>query len=357
MNREDRFQVSLLSGAEAEAALWCGEREKTWRDLCARSPSSTVFQGPDFARAWWRAYSEISTLVISQAHLADGSLIGQFLLVRVGEANWAAIGTHQCEYPAVLALADDPVVVAEILRLVRRGLGVNRLSFLYLPPNSPVQGYIDGCRASYMRPHARALRHFKDAVAPSKNTRTKQNKLRKMGARCELLRDPARMVEFLAEFIPLRDAGQLAKGRNAPFLKDPRKRTFHEALAGAGLLHAATMRIEDRLISTVMGIPSGSHLVLYGLAFDQTFKDLRPVVTLIHELTALYAGTHIETLDLTPGGSYKDRFATTYDTAYTIDIAWSLPAVVEVAGRRCARHIARCIRACSKKNDSIGAAM
>ena len=346
MNDTDNFRIRLLTGTDATDAFLCNKREQMWRELCASSPSATVFQGPDFAHAWWQAYGDIASLAIAEAFLAHDTLLGQLILVRSDHSGWAAIGVHQSEYPAVLSRADDPLVVSALLKLARRELGIGRMRFVFLPPHSPVQGYLDGCFAANLHPHKRPLRRFKDAAAPGKRSRGKHTRLKKMGARYELLREPEKIVDFLEEFIPLYDERQSAMGYGVPFRNDPRKQEFLAALAAeAGLLHAATMRIDNRLIAAIIGIPNGSHLVLGLPAHDPTFDDLSPITVLIHELGALYTGTEIDTLDLTPGGAYKDRFATECDTAYAIDVSWSPHAVAEVLARRCAGPIVRRIKA------------
>jgi len=310
------------------------------------SPSATVYQGPEFARAWWRTYGGDADLAIAEARSLEGDLVGQLVLARTDNLPWAPIGFHQAEYSAALSHGNNRSPVVALLQVVRWKLGIGRLRLRFLPPNSPVQGYLDACVAGRSCTHQRAIRRFKDVKTPGRTSRRKLAALRKMGAEFEVLRDAGGVARFLDEFVPMHDARQVAQGWGAPFRKDPRKRTFLLALAEeANLLHAVGLRIQGKLVAGLVGVQDGSHLIASLLAHDPEFKKLSPLAALVHELGNLYVGTDIDTLDLTPGGEYKERFATEYDTAYALDIAWTPITVAKVLTKRHLAPVARRLRA------------
>jgi CelD/BcsL family acetyltransferase involved in cellulose biosynthesis len=96
----------------------------------------------------------------------------------------------------------------------------------------------------------------------------------------------------------------------------------------------AGLMIEDRLIAGFIAIRNGSHLVLSQLAHDPELDDLSPAACLLHELPNALRGTSATTIDLTPGGDYKKRFATSWDTAHAIDVSWGLAASSLLVARR-----------------------
>ena len=333
------FNVLILQAAEAERCVWSPEFVSEWDMLLAETPSSTVFQSAKYAQIWWSVYGPACRLAVAVCRSSAGLLVGYYALAKLGDGDWGSIGLHQCDYPAVLARGDDPVIVTAILRSLQQALSLRRLSFVFLPPASPVEGYVDAALAAEVRDCPLPYRTFGDVMPPSKRTKQKLGKLRQLGARAEIVDISSAHAEFLPKFIRLHEARQKAMARTASFESDPLKARYLVALArDAGLLHVAALWIEARLVAAAISIKDRSRIILGMLAHDEDLEALSPAAMLIHELGLLCRGSEIRTIDLTPGGTYKQRFATGTETAFTAELTWSIGGACRIWVRCVARH-------------------
>jgi CelD/BcsL family acetyltransferase involved in cellulose biosynthesis len=218
-------------------------------------------------------------------------------------------------------------------------LKFQQLKFIFLPPRSPVGGYGRAALAADVRECPLSYRTFADVDPPSKTSKQRIARLRKLGARTEVVNFAKNCDEFLPKFVAIHEARQKAKGYPAPFEADPLKARYLLALArDAHLLHVAAIWIDKRLVAATICLKDRSRIVLGMLAHEEEFESLSPAAVLIHELGALCANTEIRAIDLTPGGAYKGRFATGTEMAFTVELAWSAGGAVRLLIRRLARY-------------------
>jgi len=333
------FKLSVYLDSDAVGCLTSQHFVTEWDNLLRATPSSTVCQSAKFALTWWSVYGSVCRIAIACCRDATGLLIGYYGMAKQGDRNWGPIGLHQCEYPAVLAYGDDPKIVCAILRALHRTLKFRRLQFIFLPPGSPVDGYAGAALAADVRECPLPYRAFADIDPPSKRTKQKIARLKKLGARTEVVDFAKSCDEFLPKFISIHEARQKAKGYTAPFEADPLKSRYLVALArDAHLLHVAAIWIDQRLVAATICLRDRSRIVVGMLAHDEEFESLSPAAVLVHELGALCANSEIRAIDLTPGGAYKERFATGTEMAFSAELTWSIGGAVRMLIRRLARY-------------------
>jgi hypothetical protein len=147
-----------------------------------------------------------------------------------------------------------------------------------------------------------------------KNTRSKLNRLQKMGKlEFKVLQNAEELGAIFDEVMLLKRYRHLAvHGEQRP-ASDPYKRALYLKSMEHGLLHASVMTLDGRLVSAHIGNRNNAEVLLGVLAHSPFFAAHSPGKLHILLLASRLSDEGVRTFDLTPAGEYKERFASHAD--------------------------------------------
>ena len=335
------MDVRLVEQAEAAELLRCAEFARAWDRLHAACPWSTSFQSRAFARAWFESYADEVAPLFLLAGEGSG-LQGLLALGRDrGTGDLLNLGGHQAEYHCWLSdPASGAAFIVQALERLRRACPGASLRFRYLPPGAPL-AWLDAhpqlARLAEARPVPRPLLDLDEEAVLAAKLRKKGNRsrLNRLRDACggelagETIADPAALAEVMGDIANAYDCRQGEANGVRPFADDPRKSGFYLALLRHGLLHAFLLRAGGRYVGAVLSVRDADLLSVGVFSHAADLAHLSPgkFVMLLLARDAARAGCR--TIDLTPGGAWKDRFASRFDT------------VTDLTFRFCPRQAAR----------------
>lgn len=337
-----------LQGREAADRLDHGDFAAAWDVLHAACPWATGYQSRGFARAWYGSYAARFEPLLVIAEDADGALAGLLALAREPSSGALVnVGAHQAEYHAWLARPEHgEAFILAALRHLRAAFPAGTLRFRYLAPKAPT-GWLrtdpDIARLAEVHAVPRPLlkladeeREFAKRMRKSSN-KSRLNRLRlacdgelagiEIGSEPEL---SATIDEIARNY----DTRQGAANRVRPFADDPCKRDFHLRLFREGVLHGYVLRGGARFVAAVLSIRSRDVLCVGVFAHSADLADLSPGKFGIAWLARDAARAGFGLIDLTPGGAWKDRFATDHDNVIDVTLRFCLRAARRNARRR-----------------------
>src|SRR4030095_10274315 len=149
---------------------------------------------------------------------------------------------------------------------------------------------------------------------------SKINRLKRLGdLRLDRIHDPDELGTLFDEIIRYQTL-RLRAIYNLPHVpSDPLKKTFHmNLMRQPRMLHATALRVDDRLISAQIHFYNREQVLLCLITHSPFYARYSP-----GELHTLMIGVElakedVPVFDLTPGGNYKDRYATNYDEVYVV---------------------------------------
>jgi len=350
-------RVKIASGADAEALLRDPEFQRQWRLLHQSCPWATSFQGPDFVLTWYRIYRGCFEPVLVTGWSTGGELVGLLMLaIGADRPELAAAGAWQAEYQCWLSspACQESFIKSSVCALSARFRGW-RLRFHCLPAAAPV-GWTVSCplwrRRCQLHVLARPLMQVEPGGRHAASLRKKSNKsrlsrLRRLGeVRLERITDPAALAGLLDRIIENYDLRMAALSGTAPFREDPQKKAFYLGLMEAGLLHVTVLWAGRTLVSAHLGFIEADTVGVGVLAYSPFHAENSPSKLHLLLLAQQLAAQGFAALDLTPGGEYKERFATSHERVYSLTVFFSrkqflaavaLQAVRSLASRALAR--------------------
>ncbi|HEV8040009.1 MAG TPA: GNAT family N-acetyltransferase [Bryobacteraceae bacterium] len=325
--------IRVERGAAATAMLQDASFLTAWQSLLDICPWSTCFQDPNFVATWYDCYSDhFDPLIVCDEDPAAG-LAGLIpMATEKPSGRLVVAGTVHAEYKTWLALPEHADAFADSAfgRLAQL-FPKDHLELAYLAPGTPL-GWFENWRDKvFVRPIDRPLMRAQPADSAraslgGKKNRARIRKLEQSGPLVfERIVNPADFSAALDEIIPMCDFRHGAAHGVLAFRDDGRKRRFHEELMrqADGLLHITVTRLNGRIIAANIGWCNKQQVLLGTLTHSPFFAEHSP-----GKLHILQLGLHLEEegfhfLDLTPGGSYKESFATGSDTSSIVDIFFS----------------------------------
>jgi CelD/BcsL family acetyltransferase involved in cellulose biosynthesis len=300
-----------------------------WDSLYSACPWATVFQSQAFAQIWYSTYAADFEPLLVYALDTASDLAGLLALAmnrKTGEL--VHVGAHQAEYHVWLSAADqgDSFIEAAFDFLADRFPG-GRLHLLFLPPGAPM-GWLNEPRRWAGRARLRSLPRPLMAVGAGsrveESLRKKSNKSRIN--RLQHLLGPLNLevLESREALDPLLDLiANLCDFRSGafyeclPFRDDPLKREFYLRLVDSpGIAHASLLRAGTEIVAAHIGARSGASVQIGVIAQSPVYSEHSPGKLLLLLLGRELGAGGFQYLDLTPGGDYKDRFATDSDVAH-----------------------------------------
>ncbi len=299
--------------------------ESEWRRLHANCPWATVFQSFDFVSIWYRVYHEYFLPLLIHDLSSEGRLAVLLpLAIEKRSGRIVVAGAQQAEYQVCITepeLGDR--FIPQALDLIGESFPNQNLRFKYLPRGTPLQ-WLNGhrkwarCheRRSIQRPVIDLRDHERLATSlRKKSNKSRLNRLRRLGkiALCKL-GNPAEFSRVLDEIADYYDLRQGAVNGVLPFLEDPLKKAFLVELMGVpGLLHVSTMMVGQAIVAAQVGVCDDGSVVVGLFSYSPFFAKHSPGKILIHLLAQDLAQQGYRYFDLTPGGDWKQRFATDCD--------------------------------------------
>jgi len=299
-----------------------------WRSLHQACPWSTAFQDAPFAGTWYRAYrARFAPVVV--AGWTDATLTGLFLLaVSHDGTTLCHVGAQQAEYQVWLS-TDERFAGAALDALAAEFPG-RRLQLLFVPPRAPFTPPDRWRTRCFRRPIPAPFlaTNPADTVRESMRKKANKSKLNRLTRRGKLtferVDDGAAFAALLDQIAPLFELRQGAAHAALPFREDPLKKSFYLALqCETDLLHVTALRVDDELVAAHIGVRSRNTVLVGMPAQSPRYTRHSAGKLLFYELALLLEQEGVNALDLTPGGEYKDRFATHFEEANTLTIVFS----------------------------------
>jgi CelD/BcsL family acetyltransferase involved in cellulose biosynthesis len=325
------MKIELLTDKAANKLIEdAGFREK-WKRLYDKCPWGSVFQSADFVVTWYETYIHRFTPVIVVGITDDEELVGLFTLATdTKSGELVAAGGVQAEYQAWLAEPHDANAFIEAaLEKLCAVFPDRSLTLLFMPPNAPVEWAMAGNRWSvhcHLRRLSRGLMEVGDGSSFKETLRKKKqskiNRLKRLGdLRLERIHDPDELGVVFDEIVRYQTL-RLRAVYNLPDVpNDPLKKNFHMNLMRLPrMLHATALRVDDRLISAQIHFYNREQVLLGLITHSPFYARYSPGELHILMNGAELAKEDVPVFDLTPGGNYKDRYATNYDEVYVITI-------------------------------------
>jgi CelD/BcsL family acetyltransferase involved in cellulose biosynthesis len=319
--------ITLSRGAQAGALLHDQSFADAWQRLHDRCPWATVTQSREFVSIWHEVYEREYELLFVHDRRESGELAGLLpMAVEQASGRLVAAGGIYAEYQAWLAEPGSNDFIQAALARLRETCPRQRLQFVFVPPGTPLEWAEDAWRA---RCEVRAVKRPLMALGEparleeslrKKHNRSHLNHLQRHGplqfTRIASGPDLAEVFDEINAFAMLRLSGF----HGEPVAPDPLKKALFARLADAGLVHASVLRAGEAIVSAQVHFRNRNESLRGMSAFSPVFAQHSPsnLHTLMLGIELSREGVPV--VDLTPGGEYKDRFATHEDTAYILTI-------------------------------------
>ena len=339
------MKIEVLIGQTAEERLSESAFRRQWKDLYEQCAWGSVYQSEEFVLTWYDIYRREYQPVVVTGETAAGELAGLFTLAVDRESGQLAVaGTRQAEYQAWLAEArhGDEFIEAALDALSAAFPG-GSLTLLFMLPNVPV-GWAETGRQWSDRCHVRTLPRgllevgngdsFRDTLRKKKQS--KINRLKRLGnLHLDRIEDPTEIGAVLEELLCYQTL-RLKGIYNLPEVPhDPRQREFYERLARfPRMLHATALRVDDALASAQIHFYNREQVLLGLITHSPFFARYSPGELHILMTAAELGREEIPVFDLTPGGQYKDRYATHHDEVHIITIFFRRADCVKYKAKR-----------------------
>jgi CelD/BcsL family acetyltransferase involved in cellulose biosynthesis len=324
--------------------------------LFEHCPWASTYQSKDFVATWYAIYGEVFSPVLVTGSSPNGQLIG-LLVLAVSRASGELVvaGAHHAEYQGWLALPEfGGTFIEKALAELRAQSSFTSLCFRYLPPLTPLD-WTTGKRRLLpyftLEPVKRPLMNVRgggqlNLAFRKANSRSKLNRMKQVGeVRLRRIADSGELDAVFDEISTLYDARMGAVCGSHPFQHDPLKRRFHLAMMDVpNLLHVTVLEVGNRIASAQLNFCDRDNVVVGVAAYSPFLAKQSPGKLHLYLLGQQLSGEGFANLDLTPSGSsgssYKDRFATHYDTLHRLTFFFNRAGSIRDAVRRKCRSFA-----------------
>lgn len=342
--------IHILSGGEALALLADASFVSQWTETERATPWATPTQRPDFSAAWYRCYADVATPVLVFRGEPRRDLRALLALAAFPGNRLTVAGAEQSEYQGWIAHPDETEFITAALDALALRYPAHRLRFQYLAPGIPtdvLDAHPRWGALAVARSETRGLMRLDPAetarTLKKSGNRSKLNRLKQLGeVRLDRLTERQELAAVIDEIAAHCDLRQCAMNGVMPFRDDTRKREFYLSMLEApGLLHATVLRVGSTVAAAHLGVASARDVSLGVIAHNPFLAAHSPGKLLIHLLSNRLAEEGFQLLDLTPGGAYKDRFASEYDEVQVRDIHFGRASFVATSVARRSRALAK----------------
>jgi CelD/BcsL family acetyltransferase involved in cellulose biosynthesis len=325
------MNIEVLVGDEADRLIRDGKFREQWRRLYKFCPWRTIFQSEDFVVTWYETYKEKFTPVIVIGTNQQPGISGLFMLAIEKESGRLVVaGTNNAEYHTWLSIPDDgDIFIESALQHLAEKFPNKTLLLLFAPPDVPLEWVRAGKRWANqcsLRPHTRGLvtigdgSSFRDTLRKKKQN--KINRLKRLGnLHLDRLRSPEELEAVFDEILCYQTLRMRAIYNLRDIPEDPLKKRFYLNLMRLpGMIHATILRLDYKLVSAQIHNYNNDQVLLGLITHAPFYAKFSPGELHVLMLSAELGEEGVPIFDLTPGGDYKDRYATHHDEAYALEI-------------------------------------
>jgi CelD/BcsL family acetyltransferase involved in cellulose biosynthesis len=346
------MKVEVLRGADAHRALEDSAFRANWKSLHGLCPWSTVFQDVSFATTWYRVYRDVYEPVVAAGREVGGALSGLFLLAR--ERKTGALvhaGEKHAEYQTWISRPDRYAFISDALDAIKPHAGGSTLQLRYVPSTLPLEPLTSsgnwGWRTvNWLEERGIADLTKADGIASLVDSSRYRYRMRRIGAlgpvsfRTVTTREE--LEPWLDQIIAFCDVRQGAINASFPFHDDPLKRELHLAMVDApNLLHTTLLTAGQTLISSEINFLERRSISLGLISHSPMQGKISPGTLHLLLLAKHAAAEGFTSIDLTPGGEYKERFASFTDPTRVVSIQFSATQAVRAQVRHFAADKAK----------------
>lgn len=344
------MDIQLVLGKAAQDALADPTFQTAWQQLYDLCPWGTLLQSPDFCLPWYELYRDLYAPLLVLALDSRGGLAGLFTLaVSEGDGQLVVAGAGMAEYQVWISRPElgNRFIEAALDRLRDRFPGKS-LRLLFLPSKAPME-WIAAGRFWAKTCHLRTISHPLMAIGDGAQVR---DTLQKKKIRYRLNRLKQEMGELKLQRLTTADELDavldeiytFSNFRLAAFHKvdvqphrDLRQRALYLRLIQTPrIVHATLFKAGEHIVGAHINVYNRDQVLLGLLAYSPLAGKHSPGRLHILLLAEELAKEGVSTLDLTPGGEYKDSFATHFDAAHVLNIFFDRKGYLNFKARRLA---------------------
>lgn len=324
----------IAENKKAETLLNDENFVRKWSSLAENCAWGTIFQTPVFVKTWFEIYGDVFDLLFVFEENEAKELTALFpLAIEKQTGKICAAGDYHAEYQAWLATEANANGFAEkSLDALAKRFPEKKLELLFLAPNAPLEWTKNkngwGGQINLLS-HSHPIIEIGGGEKSEESLRKRGNKTRlrqlnKIGAvRLEKL-ETAEELEAIFDEIEDYSKIRLSALHNVAPVCDRRRKRFHAALMRVpNLIDASVLRVGERIASAKVSLKNRGEMLLSITSMSPFLARQSPSKLHILMLGKEYAKRKIPVFDLSPGGGYKERFATACKTAHSVTIFFS----------------------------------
>jgi CelD/BcsL family acetyltransferase involved in cellulose biosynthesis len=282
--------------------------------------------------------------LIAVGRESNGMLVGLLLLARERKTGALVhVGEKHAEYQTWIAQTRDAGFITKALDAVREVEPGASLQLRYVPAGAPLDALMEsagwGTRAvKWQEDRGVADLGASDSIVSLVETSRYRYRMRKLGALGRVdfrsITGRSELEPWLDALIAFCDVRQGAINASFPFHDDALKREFHLAMLDhPELLHVTLLTAGDTLISAQINFRDRKAILLGLISHSPMFGKLSPGTLHLLLLARLANQEAFDLIDLTPGGEYKDRFASRAEPTYVVNIQFSAGRALRAQAR------------------------
>lgn len=324
------MKTVFYSSFEAEKLLSDDSFIQKWQILFESCQWATFFQSADFIKTWFEIYREKFDLFFICSFIETQNLQGLFAFAQEKKTGRICIaGDYLAEYQTWLADENSfERFTSETLKILSEKFPKAKIEFPFIAPKTPLSFFNTDekwSKQSVLRKHERPLIKVGDGQKAIESLQKKGNKtrlrqLKKLGGiELEILNKPQEIEKVFDEienFSKLR----LSALHNVLPEKDTYKKEFYLELAKKKKLFASLMKVGGKIASAQVFVENKDEVLLSITAMSPFFAQQSPTKLQTYFIWKSFAEKGIKVFDLSPGGGYKNRFATDCEKVYSLEI-------------------------------------
>lgn len=343
--------VELICGDEIRIWLDAPGNIESWNFIYEACSWRTPYLSSHFFLTWIECYGDMHEPLLAIGKDALGAVVAIMPLARA-HGSITGAGAHQAEYQGWLSANDVAVLFFQhTLSRIAHAFPRDLFLFKYLPPKlpQPIFERISRCNSRIIihadvRPILQLDEEAIKKTLAKSGTKSKLSRLRRSGDLIfKRIHSAAELEQYIDQIIDLYDFRQGAMNDTLPFREDSRKRAFHLdwMKRAPEQFHVTVMLLDDRIISALIGVAGGDEVYSAIITHSPFHAQHSPGKLHFYKAALMLAQSGHAFLDLTPGGEWKKRFATTHEPVYSLTAWPTASAAGLAAGRERAGHLAR----------------
>lgn len=336
------MQIEILQGDPAVAVFQDTQFTARWQAMADACRHNCVVQEPPFVAAFYRVYAPQYQPLLVTGKDAEGTLIGVLpLALHKASGQVTHAGEAQAEYHGWVALpeGEQEFMVQAFMALKRTFPALQKWTWNWMPFGASIEWTRDPrlkeAGIHLIVPSTETL--IWDLTQPeklekmwkSKSNKNKIKRFQKRGNyRMERITDPVLTRKLMEDLISVQvDFRKEAVNNALPFGNDPLKAAFIAALMEKPeSFHFTVLWLDDIPLASHFG-PCDEEEVWLGLtAFDPSESKNSPGTLQLMELGKWMVEEGIKYFDLTPGATYKERFANDRRTLHGLEVYFTSSA-------------------------------